>query len=119
MRCHSSRGQPTVRSTSTPSTTRISVGTVSIVVVPAHRQVGVVGGVDAGRERRVVLGVHGDAGQRAEQRGHHPAALALLLDDDDEAVGQHGRARPFELGRGHALNVLPGPCDTRHEGSRS
>ena len=30
MRCHSAFDQPTVRSTSTPSTTRISVGTVSI-----------------------------------------------------------------------------------------
>ena len=68
-------------------------------VVPADGEVGVVDGVDAGGEVRVVLRVHGDvdlAGQVGEQRGHHAAGLALLLDDDDQAIGE----------RFHGSNVL-------------
>ena len=65
------------------------------LVVPAEREVAVVHGVDAGREGRIVLGVDRDVAagdERRQQRGDHPARRALLLDDDDQSVGQHRTA---------------------------
>ena len=113
IRCQSARDQPTVRSTSTPSTTRISVGTVSMAWCQLTARSSSWSAVDAGRERRVVLRVHGEvelAGQVGEQRGDHAARLALLLDDDDQPVGQ---------GRGvHVAHHRPSRRGTRHTSPR-
>ena len=85
--------QPTMRSPSTPSSTRSSVGTVSISWCydtarsascrPCRRR----------RERRVVLREHGerDSGRGVELREHgfdHPARRAVALDDDHHTVRQ-------------------------------
>ncbi len=93
IRCQSACDQPTVRSISLPSTTRISVGTVSISWCQLTRQVVVVHDFDAGREGRIILGVDRDVAagdERRQQWGDHPARRALLLDDDDQSVRQHG-----------------------------
>ena len=78
---HAERDQPTVRSTSAPSFTRIRVGTVSMSWWYETARSVVVDGVEALGEGRVVLGEDGerDAGlaQLAQDRGDEHASRAL------------------------------------------
>ena len=57
-----------------------------------HRQVGVVDRAEPGRERRVVLGVHGEGRvvglQGGEDRDDQLTGRAVALDDGDQPVGQ-------------------------------
>ena len=77
IRCQSDRDQPTVRSTSSPSTTRISVGTVSMSWCQLIARSASWIGLTPGREGRVVLGVDG----RAELRraAARPSARLAVL----------------------------------------
>ena len=86
-----SRRQPSVRPTTSPPSTRSTVGTVSMS--SANEISSDVSSTRARPKVRIVLRVDGERSGAAlelvEQRGDQLARRARALDDDDDPVGEH------------------------------
>ena len=95
-RVHSARSQPTVRSASAPSSTRMRVGTVSTAKRHECSRARSSTGSSPRRKRRIVLGVDGQrrAARRdlAQHRLHEVAGGAVALGDDDELRARAGHS---------------------------
>ena len=112
MRSHSGRCQPTVRSTSTPSTTRSTVGTVSISwcqLIARSRSSSAASASPGKSGSSCVYTVRSQRGvELAEHRHDHPARLAFALHHHDDPVGQRsGASAHSQIDRSSGWSELP------------